>query len=258
MPFVSAAGANVQYEIRGEGPGLTMVHGTGFDAQGTFGAVADKFPGRSVVLPNLSGCGETTDDGGPLSVEILADEVAAVIRESGSEPVDLLGFSLGAVVSVGVAARHPELVRRLVLAGVWSRPDDEYLRNHMTTWRSLADHPEAFGRFGTLTAFSRSFLNMLGSEQVEGIAQGNVPSEGALRHIDLNLRADVRDLLPKIQVPTLVVAAKQDITIPAELAREVHEAIDGSEYAELDCGHVSVLEKADELADLVREFLDRD
>ncbi|AXI78510.1 alpha/beta fold hydrolase [Peterkaempfera bronchialis] len=259
MPTVSAGNARVHYREDGSGPGLVFVHGTGFGSEGTWGHLVEHFTDRrTVILPDFAGCGETQDDGGELTAELLAEQIAGVIEEAGNGPVDLVGFSLGSVVAATVAATRPDLVRRLVLTAGWSHPHDEYLRNHMTTWRGTKGDADAFGRFGTLTAFSRTFLNTLGSEQVEGIIKGNQPTEGALRHIDLNLRVDIRELLPKIQAPTLVIGCTQDATIPVELVRELHAGIEGSSYAELDSGHVVVFEKPAEFVQLVQEFIHQD
>ncbi|MEU3050481.1 alpha/beta hydrolase [Streptomyces sp. NPDC006984] len=258
MPIVSAGDARVDYQVRGSGTGLLFVHGTGFGAEGTWGHLADAFTdGRSVLLPDLSGCGATEDDGTELTVERLAAQVIGVIEDNGGEPVDLVGFSLGSVVSATVAATRPDLVRRLVLTAGWAGPEDEYLRNLMTVWRSLAGDADAFGRFGTMTAFSRTFLNTVGREQLEGIIQGNQPSEGALRHIDLNLRADIRGLLPRIESETLVIGCTLDATVPVEHSRELHAAIANSSYAELESGHVVVYEKPAEFVKLVRDFIDK-
>ncbi|MFJ7270612.1 alpha/beta fold hydrolase [Streptomyces sp. NPDC099050] len=256
MPIVSAGDARVDYQVRGSGTGLLFVHGTGFGAQGTWGHLADEFAGsRTVLLPDLSGCGATEDDGTELTVEQLAAQVIGVIEEAGDGPVDLVGFSLGALISATVAATRPDLVRRLVLTAGWAAPEDEYMRNLMSVWRALEDKPDAFGRFGTLTAFSRSFLNGIGREQLEGIIAGNQPSEGALRHIDLNLRVDIRDLLPKIEAETLVIGCTLDATVPVEHSRALHAAIKNSSYAELESGHVVVYEKPAEFVKLVQDFI---
>ncbi|MCX3061825.1 alpha/beta fold hydrolase [Streptomyces beihaiensis] len=259
MPIVSAGEARVDYQVRGSGTGVLFVHGTGFGAEGTWGHLADAFADRrTVLLPDLAGCGATEDDGGELTVERLAAQVIGVIEDAGGEPVDLVGFSLGSVISATVAATRPDLVRRLVLTAGWAGPDDEYLRNHMTVWRALADDADAFGRFGTMTAFSRNFLNSVGREQLEGIIQGNRPTEGALRHIDLNLRVDIRDLLPKIEAQTLVIGCALDNTVPVPNSRELSTAIKNSSYAELESGHVVVYEKPAEFVKLVQDFIFQD
>lgn len=271
MPSVHVASGEVAYKLDGAGPPLVLVPGTGVDAEVTWGHLVERFTDRhTVVRPDFvpvddsAPTGEGAAGDGPagqrseLTVAELAGQVEAVIRATGGEEVDLVGFSLGAVVAATVAATHPELVRRLVLTAGWSGPDDPYLWNHMTVWRRLADaDPEAFGRFGALTAFSPDFLRNLGAEQVEGLARNTRPTPQTLRQIELNLRLDIRDLLPSITAPTLVIGCAQDRTIPVQNARELHAAIGGSQYAELDSGHVVLFERPDEFVTLVRDFLHR-
>ncbi|MGH3586925.1 MAG: alpha/beta fold hydrolase [Pseudonocardia sp.] len=258
MPFVTAGTAKVAYTVDGNGPPLVLVHGTAFDAAGTWAHLVDGFTDiRTVVRPDYSGAGATVDDGGALTEDGLAAQVAAVITETADEPVDLVGFSLGAVVAATVAATRPELVRRLVLTAGWARPDDPYLHTVMSTWRGLAAHPDGFGRFGTLTAFSPPFLSSIGQEQLDAIAASNRPTAGALCHIDLNLRVDIRSRLPMITARTLVIGCGQDATVPAAHARELHEAIAGSGYVEIDSGHVVLFEQPDRFTAAVREFIER-
>jgi pimeloyl-ACP methyl ester carboxylesterase len=256
MPTVSAGKATVHYLVDGSGPGLVLVHGTAFGAEGTWGHLVDRFTDhRTVVRPDFAGSDETVDDGGDLTVEALAEQVAAAAETAADGPVDLVGFSLGAVVAAAVAALRPDLVRRLVLVAGWAGPDDEYMRNMMTVWRRSADDAEAFGRFGTLTAFSRRFLNTIGADEVDRIAMGNRPTPGALRQIELNLRVDVRPLLPGIQARTLVIGCTLDQTVPVENTRGLHAAIEGSAYAEIESGHVVLFEQPDEFTKLVKDFL---
>lgn len=257
MPTVTAGNSRIPYRVVGTGgPGLVLVHGTG-PGSGMWDHLLDRFgAAHTVLLPELSGSQDAEDDGGELTVDLLADQVIAVIGDSGLAPVDVVGFSMGAPIAVAVAAGRPELVRRLVPAAGWTDPGDEYLRNMMTVWRGIADNPAAFGRFATLTGFSRDFLNSIGRDAVELNASFMQPTPGLLRQIDLNLRLDIRDLLPRVKAPTLVIGCGQDATIPVDNARRLHAALPGSRYAELDSGHVVVFERATQFTDTVLDFLD--
>ncbi|MDI9889186.1 alpha/beta hydrolase [Streptomyces sp. HNM0645] len=261
MATVTVADAQVHYETfgTGTGPTLVLVHGTGSaGAALTWGETAPRFATtHTVITPDLSGTDRTTDTGAPLTVERLAAQVIAVIEDAGGDPVDLLGFSMGAPVTAAVAALRPDLVRRLVLAAGWAHTDsDEYLRNLFTLWQQLGhSDPAAFGRSVTMTGFSRAFLNTIGRDQVEALIPNVPPTPGTLRHVDLDTRVDIRHLLPRIQTPTLVLGATQDATVPVEHSRTLHEAIPHSTYAEIDAGHVMFFEKADEFATAVGEFL---
>ncbi|MGW6844764.1 alpha/beta fold hydrolase [Streptomyces sp. NPDC054958] len=256
---VRVAEAQVHYDRTGSGPALLLVHGTGSGGSAVnWGQVLPRFTAdHTVITPDLSGTERTVDDGGPLTVEGLAAQVIAVIEDADTGPVDLLGFSMGAPVSAAVAALRPDLVRRLILVAGWAHTDgDEYLRNLFTLWKRIGiSDPAAFGRAVAMTGFSREFLNAIGREQVELLIPNMPPTPGTLRHVDLDTRIDIRDLLPRIQAETLVVGCAQDITVPVENSRALHAAITGSRYAEIDAGHVAFFEKEDEFVRLVHEFL---
>jgi pimeloyl-ACP methyl ester carboxylesterase len=255
---VRVGDAQVQYDRLGSGPALLMVHGTGSaGAAINWGGLVPLLDDhRTLLTPDLSGTDRTTDGGGPLTVELLAAQVIAVIEDAGTGPVDLLGFSMGATVAATAAALRPDLVRRLILVAGWAHTSgDEYLRNLLTLWRQLGESdPAAFGRIVTLTGFSRGFLNTIGREQVELLIPNMPPTPGTLRHVALDLALDIRHLLPKITAPTLVVGCAQDATIPVEHSRALHAAIAGSSYAELDTGHVASFERPDEFVALVDGF----
>ncbi len=231
-----------------------LVHGTGAGAELTWGHLATRFSDRrTVVLPDLSGSERAVDDGASLTVETLAAQVAAVIEDLGGEPADLVGFSLGAPVAAAVAALNPDLVRGLVLIAGFGRTD-EYLRNLMLVWQGSVGDPATFGRVATVTGFSRTFLERLGPAEVERLVSNIRPTPGVLRQVDLNTRVDVRALLPRIEAATLVVGCAHDGTVPVENSRELHAAIRGSAYAEVDSGHVVVFERPDEIVTLVHKF----
>ena len=80
--------------------------------------------GRRVIGVELQGHGHTPDTGRAMSIERFADDVAELIdRVAGGGPVDVWGFSLGALTATSLALRHPAKVRRLVLAASNIRPD---------------------------------------------------------------------------------------------------------------------------------------
>jgi pimeloyl-ACP methyl ester carboxylesterase len=257
MPKVKVADADVNYTTTGSGPGLVLVHGTAGSGERHFGHLVDRFAGDyTVVRPDYSGSAETTDAGGDLTVETLAGQVAGATRAAVPGPVDLLGFSLGAVVAAATAALHPGLIRRLVLLAGWPHGDDARHRLTFELWRDvLAADPALFPRLAVLQGFTPPFLSRLGQEGVDAAVASVTPSPGLHRQIDLDLRADITGLLPQITGPTLVIGLTRDQIVPVERARALHDAIPGSRYAELDSGHLALFERPDELMDLVRDFL---
>lgn len=251
--------ARVHYRTAGAGRKLVLVHGTGSGGgEFVWGELLPYLTGQyEVVVPDLSGTANTRDDGAPLTIETLAAQVAAVIEAvtDEDETVDLAGFSLGGAIVAATAALHPERIARLVSMASFARSDHRGFQQTVRLWQSLADDPERFGRFAATVAFSPTFLGSLDADTLGLINAGMAPDEGTLRHIDLDLRLDIRDLLPRIAIPTLVVGNAKDALVPVDLTRELAAGIAGSTYAELDSGHVTFAEQPERALKEVLSFL---
>ncbi|OZM83595.1 alpha/beta fold hydrolase [Pseudonocardia sp. MH-G8] len=258
MPITSVRATDVHYHVDGQGPGLVLVHGTGGDAEKVFGNVVDHFTGsHTVVRPNFSGSGETRDGGGELTVDLIADQVAAATSDAVDGPVDVLGFSLGAVAAAAVAATRPELVRRLVLVGGWAHSTGPRDRFYFETWQALLrTDRELFKRFSTLTGFSAAAVDRFGHEGLAQSLADEWPPPGIGRQIDLGLRVDIRHLLPAITAPTLVVGFAEDAMIPVDGSRQLHAGIAGSRLVEVPGeGHMDWFADPAGLVERTREFL---
>lgn len=259
MPFATTGTTRVHYEADGRGPGLALVHGTGGDAEKVFGNVVEHFSDtRTVIRPNFSGSGLTEDDGAGLTVELIAEQIAAAIDEASDGPVDLLGFSLGAVGAAAVAATRPELVRRLLLVGGWAHSTGPRDRFYFDTWRTLLDGDrELLKRFSALTGFSAAALDRFGHEGLAQWLADPWPPAGIGRQIDLCGLVDIRPLLPAISAPTLVIGFAEDAMVPVEGSRQLHSGIRGSRLVEVPGqGHMDWFADPTGLVRLTRDFID--
>ncbi|MFF0609535.1 alpha/beta fold hydrolase [Nocardia tengchongensis] len=255
MREIAVGAAHVPYRVLGAGRPLVLVHGAGAGARAWDG-VADAFAkSNTVVVPNLSGSDAARDDGRELTVDILTEQLAAVVTDLDAGPVDLVGHSLGGVVVSALAASRPDLVRAVVPVATFAGPGDEYVRNSLTVWRDLLGDADTFARYSMLLAFSRAHLRSLGYDAVEELAAAFQPNEGRRRQIELALRLDIRDLLPRIEARALVIGATHDAFLPVENARELAAAIPDAGYEEVDTGHVVMAEQPREFVKLIRDFL---
>lgn len=113
--YADVNGVHLYYEIHGSGQPLILIHG-GLYAGSMFGANISAFAKvRKVIVVDLQGHGHTPDIDRPLSIEYMADDIAALIRYLKLGRCDILGHSVGAGVALQIAIRHAELVRRLVV-----------------------------------------------------------------------------------------------------------------------------------------------
>jgi pimeloyl-ACP methyl ester carboxylesterase len=256
MKKIEAGPTVVTYRRSGDGPPLVLVHGTSVDGQTNFAAVEPVFAARhTVVTPDYGGCGQSTIPEGELSLDTLIDQVTEVIRDVGEPQVDLLGDSLGAVVAAGLAATHPDLVRRLILVCGWATSADPRHQLVFETWSRLdAISPELGTRYIASLAISPQALTSLGEANVRQLIFQDPPA-GTGQRIRLGLRVDLLDALSQITAPTLVLSGRQDYVIPGYQVRRLAEGITGSTMVELDMGHGAFFENADEIAALTEEFL---
>ena len=127
MPHETIDGVPIWFEEVGDpaGPPLVALQGGILTFHGSFDDVLPWLTeGRRVIGVELQGHGHTPDTGRPMSIDRFADDVAELIdRIVGGGPVDVWGFSLGALTATALAVRHPGKVRRLVLAASNVRPD---------------------------------------------------------------------------------------------------------------------------------------
>src|SRR6478735_2477254 len=107
-------GIHLYYETHGSGKPLVLLHG-GLGSGEMFGPTLTALAaGHQVTLPDLQGHGRTADIDRPIDVRLMADDIAALIRQLGHERVDLMGYSLGGGAAFWTAVKYPELVDRLI------------------------------------------------------------------------------------------------------------------------------------------------
>jgi pimeloyl-ACP methyl ester carboxylesterase len=125
--YASVNGLRMYYEVHGRGKRpLVLLHG-GAGVVGMFGPVLDSLSReRMVVAAELQAHGHTADIDRPLRYELMADDVAALIRHLGLGRADAMGYSLGGGVALRLAIQHPELVEKLVVVSTTCRRDGWY------------------------------------------------------------------------------------------------------------------------------------
>ena len=186
----------------------------------------------------MSAAGEHAD----LSLDRRVDDLAAVIDAAGiDEPFTLLGISQGAATSISYAVRHPDRVARLILYGGFARG---YARSSespgKTEWSAIVDLARvswAKDNPAFRSVFTSQFIPEGTDEQLRwfnDLCRKSATGPTAARMLEACADIDVRDLLPRLDVPTIVMHANDDAVVPVQNGRRLAAGIGGAEFVELD------------------------
>src|SRR3954466_8317350 len=116
--YAPVNGLKMYYEIHGAGQPLVLLHG-GFGLTDMFGAILPLLAtSRQVIAVDLQAHGRTADIDRPLRLELMGDDIAALIKHLGFEQADVMGYSMGGGAALRTAIQHPTLVRKLVVVSV--------------------------------------------------------------------------------------------------------------------------------------------
>jgi len=236
MPTVHANGLEIGYDVAGAGPPLLLLHGATSVATRDF---RGQLPSLQRVFrcytPDARGHGRTRWDtaSGGFEAAWLVDDVLAFADALGLGTFHLLGFSLGAMASLGVAVRQPHRLRTLVVVGISTERDPR-----ATVARRLMD-PIRIDRADPAWAADLAARH----DPVQGV--------GAWRNLLPAIAADVATqplLTPKqvrtIDPPTLVIVGDHDPFVPVDHAwRLARSVLDGRLLVVPDAGHEALAEQ---------------
>ena len=251
--YAPVNGLELYYEIHGAGEPLVLLHGAYGTASMFGGFVPSLAKTRQVIVPELQGHGHTADIERPIRYEPMADDVAALLDHLGIGQADVFGYSMGGATAVQLVIRHPEKVRKLVVASASSRSDTVY--------------PEVLAMIETITP--EIFAGTPFHEEYERVA----PKPDAfpalvekLKDLDAQPFAWPDEDIRAIEAPTLIVMGDADIVRP-EHAVELFRLRGGGVPGDLaglpnarlavlpGTTHIGVIERAAWLLPMIEEFL---
>jgi pimeloyl-ACP methyl ester carboxylesterase/DNA-binding CsgD family transcriptional regulator len=263
----SPAGTRIGYAVTGSGPPLVYVSGWLGHLELSWALPAERAyyealaDGRRLIRYDKPGCGlsEPTPPGAtlpqPYSMSQEIDALRAVITATGVERFDLIGASLGAAVAATWAARQPATVSRLVLYGGWAYGPDvaaPEIQRHVLGlveqhWGLATDlladifAPDADA--ATRAAFTR-------------YQRDAASAKTACAMLEMAYRVDVRDILPQIRAPTLVVHRDRDRAAPIDQGRRLADGIPQARFEAIPGrSHLPHIGDGQRLTRAIRRFL---
>ncbi|MFN0139526.1 MAG: alpha/beta fold hydrolase [Pyrinomonadaceae bacterium] len=196
------------------------------------------------------GTGLSDRDVEDLSLDAFVDDLSAVIDAVGVERFPLFGISQGGPVAVAYANRHPEKVSHLILLGSfvtgWKKaklsPDDLEKRQAQVTlikqgWNSK--NP-AIRQLWTTLCIPEA--NPEEARSFNDLQQASVSPDNAARIFEAIGDLDVNELLPKLNVPTLVLHSRGDALVPFEEGRRLASLIPNSRFVTLESNNHLLLQ----------------
>jgi pimeloyl-ACP methyl ester carboxylesterase len=221
--YADVNGLRMYYEVHGEGFPLVLIHGGGSTIGTTFGRILPALAkSHRVIAVEMQAHGHTADIDRPLSFEQDADDVAALLRQLGIPKADIFGFSNGASTTLQIAIRHPDIVRRIVVASTMYRKDGAY----QWLW-------DSFGHID---------YDEMPKQLADAYLQINPDTAALHRMIDRDVArmrsfTDISERdIASINAPALIIAGDHDVVRP-EHAVEMYRAMQHATLVILPGGH---------------------
>ena len=244
--------------LQGDGQAITFIHGAGFD-HSVWVMPARYFArhGFRVLAPDLPAHGAS--DGPALStIEQMADWLAELLAAQAIEHSILVGHSMGSLIALACATRHPQLVDKLILLGTSApMPVGSVLLD-----AAADDSPAAFAMANT---WSHVHPGGLGASRTPGVsnfvsgARWLQRMQPGVYHADLAACHLYEPELPASPPPTCVINGAMDKMTPVKsgmsLARRLGEHQDVQTHTIPGCGHAMLSERPNEVLDVMSGFI---
>jgi len=237
MPHLAVNGTRLYYDDTGEGPPLLLVHGLGSSTRDWYEQVEAFAADYRVLRVDLRGHGRSARPEGPYHMAEFGRDVAVLLQRLDAAPAHVVGLSMGGMVALQLAADAPRLVRSLVVVNSTA---DTRLHTWADVWfylsRRVAVQVLGMRRVGHLIArrlFVEPEQEDLRREFVRRWAEND--RQGYLWSVDAIMGWSVRDRLPSITTPTLLVSSGHDYTPVSEKNRIA---------AAMPCADLAVVEDA--------------
>jgi pimeloyl-ACP methyl ester carboxylesterase len=259
VDHIDAGGHRIAYEQQGEGPPIVFVHGYVGDRRTWRPQIDDLSDEFTAVAWDAPGFGGSSDPPDAFHLGNFADCLAAFIDGLGLGRPHVVGLSFGGGLALELYRRHPTVPMTLVLvsayAGWAGSLPAEVVEQRLQQALRLADLPSeqlVHELLPTMLAESAPAELM----DVFAASMSGTHPAGLRASARAFAEADVRDVLPTIAVPTLLLYGDKDVRAPLNVAQDLNAKIRSSKLVVLEgAGHICNLDAAGRFNTEVRRFL---
>lgn len=229
---------------------VVMIHGAGFD-HSTWALHSRWFAhhGFAVLAPDLPGHGRSRGDA-LTSIGALADWTAALLKAAGTASARLIGHSMGSLIALETAARHPAMVTRLDLLGTAATMSvgPELLQDAAANAASAIDMVSIWG-LGFRAELGGSLApGMWMHSNAQRVLQATRPGVLFTDLNACNAYANASAAAAALDIPVTLILGERDMMTPAKAGRALAAALKHPRTVILpDTGHMMMMERPDEV-----------
>ena len=249
MPFITVRDLRMCFELRGAGPRLLGISGTGGDLR-RYPTIFDLLPAQNfeVLAYDQRGLGQTSRPDIPYTMADYADDAEALLGTLGWERCLVIGFSFGGMVAQELALRYPHRVERLVLVStssggeggasfplheITALPVEDYIRR--LTYLSDTRRDAAW-QAAHPAEFQALFEQTLSGLQVGADEPGR--QTGARRQLKARALHDTYGRLPTLRMPVYICGGRYDGLAPPAGCEAMRKQIPGARLELFEGGHL--------------------
>ena len=267
MSTAKVGDINIYYEVHGKGELLVLIYGYAGHSGLWFRQIPILSKKYRVIAFDNRGVGRSDKPYIPCTMGMMAGDIAGLLDMIGIDTAHIFGISMGGMIAQHFALNYPQRVISLILGctncgGVHSiQPKPESIAALFDFERLKKMTPEEVTRQAMPFCFSQEFIEKnpdIVEKRVAKSLEYLTPAHGATRQAAAIMGHDTYELLPKIELPTLVIAGDNDRLVPVENSRILASRIPKAELVIIKgAGHEFFIEDAEESNKIVLDFLGR-
>lgn len=220
-----------RYAVVGRGPPVLLIHGVGARLENWDGIAALLSRSFTVVRHDLRGHGKSGKAAGPYSLDMFADDATELLDHLGMASAHVAGHSLGGMIAIKLAARHPQRVNRLAVLSAAAGRTEEERRKVMDRIDLIASGIPGDHFSNSLPRWFTDEFRAANPALMEQYAARNRENDPACYAAAYTVLAtsEVAPDLAHVKAPTLVVTGEHDLGSNPRMAGVIHAGIAGSE-----------------------------
>jgi pimeloyl-ACP methyl ester carboxylesterase len=259
MNEIKAGELKLAYQIQGKGPPLVLLHGGVTDSRSWRKQIEELSDNFQVIAWDAPGCGKSSDPPENINLGDYADYLYTFLQEIGAENPHLAGLSFGAGLAIEFYRKYPHIPKTLILASAYAgwagslSPDivEERLKKGIEQSEMPAGQVVDSWIPGLFSDLASDAIK----EETATIMSDFHPS-GMRTMLIAFANADLREVLPNIRIPTLLLYGEKDQRSPLKVAESLHKSIPTSRLVVIPkAGHACHAEAPEAFNAEVRKFI---